>query len=61
MKELKKEFLAFQYPTEIPGVNTSNFLRTSLNKVRRAQGKKRIRCFIIFENCEGEIKRIGYG
>ena len=24
-------FLAFQYPTEIPGVNTSNFLRTSLN------------------------------
>ena len=35
-------FLAFQYPTEIPGVNTSNFLRTSLNKVRRAQGKKEI-------------------
>ena len=23
-------FLAFQYPTEIPGVNTNNFLRTSL-------------------------------
>ena len=23
-------FLAFQYPTEIPGVNMSNFLRTSL-------------------------------
>ena len=35
-------FLAFQYPTEIPGVNTSNFLRTSLNKMRRAQGKKEI-------------------
>ena len=35
-------FLAFQYPTEIPGVNTSNFLRTSLNKVRRAQGKKEL-------------------
>ena len=33
-------FLAFQYPTEIPGVNTSNFLRTSLNKIRKAQGKK---------------------
>ena len=25
-------FLAFQYPTEIPGVNTNNFLRTSLTK-----------------------------
>ena len=35
-------FLAFQYPTEIPGVNTSNFFRTSLNKVRKAQGKKEL-------------------
>ena len=35
-------FLAFQYPTEIPGVNTSNFLRTALNKVRKAQGKQEI-------------------
>ena len=35
-------FLAFQYPTEIPGVNTSNFLRTPLNKVRKAQGKKEL-------------------
>ena len=33
-------FLAFQYPTEIPGVNTSNFLRTSLNKVKKAKGEK---------------------
>ena len=35
-------FLAFQYPTEIPGVNTSNFLKTSLNKVRKARGEKEI-------------------
>lgn len=28
-------FLAFQYPIEIPGVNTTNFLRTSLNEVRK--------------------------
>ena len=35
-------FLAFQYPTEIPGVNTSNFLRTSLNKVKKAKGEKEI-------------------
>ena len=33
-------FLAFQYPTEIPGVNTNNFLKTSLNKVRKARGEK---------------------
>ena len=28
-------FMAFQYPVEIPGVNTTNFLRTSLNEVRK--------------------------
>ena len=35
-------FLAFQYPTEIPGVNTNNFLKTSLNKVRKARGEQEI-------------------
>jgi len=35
-------FLAFQYPLEIPGVNTNNFLKTSLNTVRKARGKKEI-------------------
>ena len=35
-------FLAFQYPTEIPGVNTNNFLRTSLNSIRKANGHKDI-------------------
>ena len=34
-------FLAFQYPLEIPGVNTSNFLKTSLNAIRKSNGKKR--------------------
>ena len=29
-------FLAFQYPLEIPGVNTNIFLKTSLNAVRKA-------------------------
>ena len=33
-------FLAFQYPLEIPGVNTSNFLKTSLNTIRKSNGKK---------------------
>jgi Fe-S cluster assembly ATP-binding protein len=35
-------FLAFQYPIEIPGVNTNNFLKTSLNKVRKARGEQEI-------------------
>ena len=35
-------FLAFQYPLEIPGVNTNNFLRTSLNAIRKAKGEKEL-------------------
>ncbi|MDZ7369639.1 MAG: Fe-S cluster assembly ATPase SufC [candidate division KSB1 bacterium] len=31
-------FLAFQYPVEIPGVNTSYFLRTALNEIRQHRG-----------------------
>jgi len=33
-------FLAFQYPMEIPGVSTANFLKTALNAVRKHQGKE---------------------
>ena len=35
-------FLAFQYPLEIPGVNTNNFLKTSLNSIRKARGYKEL-------------------
>ncbi len=35
-------FLAFQYPTEIPGVNTNNFLKTSLNTIRKFKGLKEL-------------------
>ena len=31
-------FLAFQYPVEIPGVSTTNFLKTALNQVREYRG-----------------------
>jgi Fe-S cluster assembly ATP-binding protein len=33
-------FLAFQYPVEIPGVNTSYFLRAALNSIRKAHGQE---------------------
>lgn len=31
-------FLAFQYPVEIPGVSSNNFLRTALNQIRKYKG-----------------------
>ena len=33
-------FLAFQYPVEIPGVSTTNFLKTAVNEVRKHHGKE---------------------
>ena len=35
----KGVFLAMQYPVEIPGVTTLNFLKTALNAQRRARGE----------------------
>ena len=31
-------FLSFQYPVEIPGISVSNFIKTSINERRKAQG-----------------------
>lgn len=33
-------FMAFQYPVEIPGVNSAYFLRTALNEVRKHRGEE---------------------
>ncbi len=33
-------FLAFQYPVEIPGVSTANFLKEALNAIRKARGEE---------------------
>ncbi|MBK9247970.1 MAG: Fe-S cluster assembly ATPase SufC [Ignavibacteria bacterium] len=35
-------FLAFQYPVEIPGVSTANFLKTALNEVRKHRGEEQL-------------------
>ena len=33
-------FMSFQYPIEIPGVTTTNFLKTAINETRKARGEK---------------------
>src|ERR1051326_3108316 len=33
-------FLAFQYPVEIPGLSTTNFIKTALNEVRKYRGQE---------------------
>ncbi len=36
-------FLAFQYPVEIPGVSMTNFMKASVNEVRKAQGREELK------------------
>ena len=52
-------FLAFQYPTEIPGVNMGNFLRTSLNKVRKAHGEKDLDTLSFLKLIKDEAMELG--
>lgn len=33
-------FLSFQYPVEIPGVSVTNFIKTSINQIRKSRGQK---------------------
>jgi len=38
-------FLAFQYPVEIPGVNSAYFLRAGLNEMRKHRGEDEVDAF----------------
>ena len=33
-------FMSFQYPVEIPGVSTTNFMKTAVNQIRESKGEK---------------------
>ena len=51
-------FLAFQYPLEIPGVNTNNFLKTSLNAIRKARGKKELDTLTFLKLIKEKVKEL---
>ena len=52
-------FIAFQYPLEIPGVNTNNFLKTSLNTIKKAKGEKEIDTIAFLELVKEKAKELG--
>ena len=52
-------FLAFQYPIEIPGVNTNNFLKTVLNKVRKARGEQEIDTLSFLKIVKERLSELG--
>jgi Fe-S cluster assembly ATP-binding protein len=54
-------FLAFQYPVEIPGVSTMNFLKASVNSVRKYRGESEFDAmdFLKFVRQQTKILNIG--
>lgn len=54
-------FLALQYPTEIPGVNTNTFLRFSVNAIRKHQGKEPLDSLEFVSRMKEQAKQLSIG
>jgi len=52
--------LAFQYPLEIPGVNTNIFLKTSLNAIRKANGEKELDAIEFLKLVKEKAKKLKF-
>lgn len=51
-------FLAFQYPVEIPGVSTTNFIKTALNEKRKYQGQEPLDAVSFMKLMKEKIKLV---
>lgn len=52
-------FLAFQYPVEIPGVITQNFLKTAVNAVRKKRGETELDALGFLKMMRAEAAKMG--
>lgn len=52
-------FLAFQYPVEIPGVQMTNFLKTSVNAVRTARGQDELETLDFIKLLRAKVAELG--
>ena len=52
-------FMAFQYPVEIPGVSTSNFLKSVINANRKARGKEELNAMEMLKFIRERINMVG--
>jgi Fe-S cluster assembly ATP-binding protein len=52
-------FMAFQYPVEIPGVSTSNFLKSVINANRKARGKDELNAMEMLKFIRQRINLVG--
>ena len=51
-------FLAFQYPVEIPGVNSTYFLRSAVNQVRKHQGEEELDAMNFLKLVKAKMKEL---
>lgn len=52
-------FLAFQYPVEIPGVSTSNFLKSTVNAIRVARGEEELNAVQMLKLIREKLQMVG--
>ncbi len=52
-------FLAFQYPIEIPGVQTTTFLKTAVNAIRKTNGEKEMDALTFLKTLQAKAKHLG--
>ncbi|MBU6235810.1 MAG: Fe-S cluster assembly ATPase SufC [Alphaproteobacteria bacterium] len=52
-------FLAFQYPIEIPGVQTTTFLKTAVNAVRKARGEPELDPVSFLKKLKSNAEKLG--
>ena len=52
-------FLAFQYPVEIPGVNSTYFLRSAVNAVRTHRGEEELDAMNFLKAVKVKMKELG--
>ncbi|PSO86088.1 MAG: Fe-S cluster assembly ATPase SufC [Cyanobacteria bacterium SW_12_48_29] len=57
-RSLKGMFLAFQYPLEIPGVSTLDFLRVAYNSQRKQQGLEEMDAFDFEDLVEEKLELV---
>jgi Fe-S cluster assembly ATP-binding protein len=57
----KGVFLALQYPVEIPGVTTINFLKTALNAQRRGRGEAELDALRVLKLVREKAKALNIG
>ena len=51
-------FLAFQYPVEIPGVTTTNFMKTALNQIREHRGQETLDAVAFLKHMKEKMKMV---